>query len=56
MALSPFFPLFALCLAWLGDKDQKPDFQPPDFEPHKDTPVSILKNRIPCNWAQIMEG
>lgn len=42
--------------AWLGVEDQKPDFQPPAFAPHRDTPVSILKIRIPCNWAQIMEG
>ena len=42
--------------AWLGAKDAVPEFDPPAFAPTKDTPVSILKIRIPCNWAQIHEG
>lgn len=42
--------------AWLGDKEQVPAFDPPAFAPTKDTQVSILKIRIPCNWAQIHEG
>ncbi len=42
--------------AWLGDKDAVPEFDPPAFAPTEDTPISILKIRIPCNWAQIHEG
>ena len=42
--------------AWLGEADAAPDFQPPAFAPEEDTPVSILKIRIPANWAQITEG
>lgn len=42
--------------AWLGELDQVPEFDPPAFAPTKDTGLSILKIRIPCNWAQIHEG
>ena len=42
--------------AWLGDKDAMPEFQPPAFAPTRETPVSILKIRVPANWAQIHEG
>jgi phthalate 4,5-dioxygenase oxygenase subunit len=42
--------------AWFGDKEEVPEFDPPAFAPSEDTPVSILKIRIPCNWAQIHEG
>jgi len=42
--------------AWLGEKDQAPEFDPPAFAPTDDTPISILKMRVPCNWAQIHEG
>lgn len=31
-------------------------FSPPAFAPTEDTQVSILKIRIPANWAQITEG
>ncbi|MDD9706275.1 MAG: Rieske 2Fe-2S domain-containing protein [Paracoccaceae bacterium] len=42
--------------AWLGDEAEMYPFQPPAFAPHADTKVSILKVRIPANWAQITEG
>jgi phthalate 4,5-dioxygenase oxygenase subunit len=42
--------------AWLGQAGEMPEFKPPAFAPTKDTKVSILKIRIPCNWAQITEG
>lgn len=41
---------------YLGPTEEMPEFQRPAFSPDDDTPVSILKIRIPCNWAQIMEG
>lgn len=42
--------------AWLGDRQEVPDFDPPAFAPTQDTPIAILKMRVPCNWAQIHEG
>lgn len=42
--------------AWLGEKEDVYPFQPPAFAPTEDTKVSILKIRIPANWAQITEG
>ncbi len=42
--------------AWLDSERDAPEFQPPAFAPTEDTPVSILKIRIPANWAQITEG
>jgi len=41
--------------AWLG-VGEAPEFRRPAFAPHEDLRVSILKIRIPCNWAQIVEG
>jgi len=41
---------------YLGSEQQVPEFQRPPFSPDADTPVSILKMIIPCNWAQIVEG
>lgn len=42
--------------AWLGDKEDMIPFEPPAFAPSEDTQVSILKVRVPANWAQITEG
>ncbi len=42
--------------AWLGDEEDMYPFEPPAFAPTKDTRVSILKVRVPANWAQITEG
>ena len=42
--------------AWLDTERAAPEFQPPAFAPTGETPVSILKIRIPANWAQITEG
>jgi len=41
---------------FLGDEKSVPLFERPAFSPDDETPVSILKIRIPANWAQIMEG
>lgn len=41
---------------YLGDAEQAPPFERPSFSPDDDTPVSILKIKVPANWAQIMEG
>jgi phthalate 4,5-dioxygenase oxygenase subunit len=42
--------------AWLDTERAAPEFEPPAFAPTADTPVSILKIRVPANWAQITEG
>lgn len=42
--------------AWLGDAEDMPPFQHPSFAPRADQQTSILKIRIPANWAQITEG
>ncbi len=41
---------------YLGDQETVPAFERPAFSPDDETPVSILKIRVPANWAQIMEG
>jgi phthalate 4,5-dioxygenase oxygenase subunit len=42
--------------AWFGAKEDAPEFRRPPFAPSDDVRVSILKIRIPANWAQITEG
>jgi phthalate 4,5-dioxygenase oxygenase subunit len=42
--------------AWLDTEREAPEFYRPAFSPDDETVVSILKIRIPANWAQITEG
>lgn len=42
--------------AYMGPKEEQPEFQPPAWAPKATTKVSIAKIVIPCNWAQILEG
>ncbi|MCW2307539.1 Rieske 2Fe-2S domain-containing protein [Rhodobium gokarnense] len=42
--------------AWLDTEKEAPEFERPPFSPDDATTVSILKIRIPANWAQITEG
>lgn len=42
--------------AWLGEAEAAPEFQPPAFAPTGEERVSILKIRVPANWAQMTEG
>lgn len=42
--------------AWLHTGKEAPEFNRPAFSPSDETLVSILKMRIPANWAQITEG
>jgi phthalate 4,5-dioxygenase oxygenase subunit len=42
--------------AYMGPPDFIPKFQPPPFAPTTDCKVSIVKIKIDCNWAQILEG
>jgi phthalate 4,5-dioxygenase oxygenase subunit len=41
---------------FMGDAAAMPEFDPPPWAPTEDTPVSVAKIRVPCNWAQILEG
>ena len=41
---------------YMGPAQEMPDFERPAFAPDEDTPVSILKIKVPCNWAQILEA
>ena len=41
---------------YMGAADQMPEFERPAFSPREETPVSILKIKVPCNWVQILEG
>lgn len=42
--------------AWLDAEQEAPEFGRPAFSPDDETPIAILKIRIPANWAQITEG
>src|SRR5919107_50589 len=42
--------------AYMGPKEEMPEFEPPPWAPVPDAKVSIVKIDLPCNWAQIMEG
>ncbi len=41
---------------YMGPAAEKPEFDPPVFQPTPDTKISIAKIIIDCNWAQILEG
>jgi phthalate 4,5-dioxygenase oxygenase subunit len=42
--------------AYMGPPETMPEFEPPAFAPTADTKVSIVKIKINCNWAQVLEG
>jgi phthalate 4,5-dioxygenase oxygenase subunit len=42
--------------AYMGPPETMPPFQPPPFAPTADTKVSVVKVKIDCNWAQVLEG
>jgi phthalate 4,5-dioxygenase oxygenase subunit len=41
---------------YMGPREEMPDFEALAFAPTPDTPVSIAKIVIDCNWAQVLEG
>ena len=41
---------------YMGPPEEMPEFEPPLFAPTEQTPVSIVKIHVGCNWAQILEG
>lgn len=46
----------SLVWAFMGPRDDIPEFRPPAWAPSEDTRVSIAKALLPCNWAQVLEG
>lgn len=42
--------------AYMGPPERMPEFQPPPFAPTPQTKVSIVKVKLDCNWAQVLEG
>jgi phthalate 4,5-dioxygenase len=41
---------------WMGPADETPDFEPPAWAPCADIRTSVVKMRVDCNWAQVLEG
>ena len=41
---------------WMGPAAEKPEFDPPVFQPTPDTRVSIARMIVDCNYAHILEG
>jgi phthalate 4,5-dioxygenase oxygenase subunit len=41
---------------YMGPPETMPAAEPPAWAPVNDTRISIVKIRIPCNWAQVLEG
>ena len=42
--------------AWLGPKDEMPEFEPPAWAPVPGIRYAIVKMHAACNWAQVLEG
>ena len=41
---------------WLGDPAAPGEFEPPAWAPSPAIRTSVVKMRIDCNWAQVLEG
>ena len=41
---------------WMGPAAEKPEFDPPVFQPTPETRVSIARMIVDCNYAHILEG
>ena len=41
---------------WLGDPAAPPEFEPPAWAPSPAIRTSVVKIRVNCNWAQVLEG
>jgi phthalate 4,5-dioxygenase len=41
---------------WMGSADEMPDFEPPAWAPRAEIRTSVVKMRVDCNWAQVLEG
>jgi phthalate 4,5-dioxygenase oxygenase subunit len=45
-----------LVWVYMGPRDTMPAFEAPGFAPTPGTNVAIAKVKVPCNWAQVLEG
>jgi phthalate 4,5-dioxygenase oxygenase subunit len=41
---------------WMGSADAMRPFEPPAWAPAQDIATSVVKMRVGCNWAQVLEG
>lgn len=41
---------------WMGPPDAPREFEPPAWAPSPNVRTSIVKMRVRCNWAQVLEG
>jgi phthalate 4,5-dioxygenase oxygenase subunit len=41
---------------WMGPSDAMPEFEPPAWAPSPAVKTSVVKIRVACNWAQVLEG
>ena len=41
---------------WMGPPEEMRDLEPPAWAPSASTTISIVKMRVACNWAQVLEG
>jgi phthalate 4,5-dioxygenase oxygenase subunit len=41
---------------WMGPAAEMPAFSPPAWAPTQDASVAVVRMRIRCNWAQVLEG
>jgi phthalate 4,5-dioxygenase len=41
---------------WMGAPEEMRPFEPPAWAPEPDIRTSIVKMRVDCNWAQVLEG
>ena len=41
---------------WMGPPEDMPEFEPPAWAPSPAVGISIVKIRVGCNWAQVLEG
>ena len=41
---------------WMGAPEDAPVLEPPAWAPEDNTRVSVVKMRVDCNWAQVLEG
>jgi len=52
----PSFEAGGFVWAWMGPADALRPFEPPAWAPEPGIPVSVVKMRVECNWAQVLEG
>jgi len=41
---------------WMGPKEEMREFEPPAWAPEPGIRYAIVKMRVECNWAQVLEG